>query len=470
MTRTLLLAAFLATALDGAANGRIIIVNQDAPRIGFNDTTPVEPVGGNPGRTLGEQRLNVFHAAARRWNTLLDVEVDILVQASFSPIAGCTSTRGVLGQAGPLSWQRDFTAAPMANVWYPIALANQLAGRDLAPTAGDIFVQFNADVDNDVCLGTSDWYYGLDGKAGDHTDLFVVVLHELGHGFGLSGALRAPSFRDNLPAIFDVHTYDRSLGARWSQMSLEQRRVSLTNTGNLVWIGDHVRGATDHYADHLTVLEVTAPAPLARQFEVGRATFGGAIAHGSSGAVVRATDGANPDGPSTSDGCTAFTNAAAVAGKIALLDRGDCTFVAKARNAQAAGAIGMIVADNDRDQCSPPTPGGAADDVTIPVVGITARDGDAFKTQLNGNAAVAATLREDVTRRAATSPEGNLRLYAPCEDEPGSSVHHWDTSASPNLLMEPSVSSDLRHGVDITLDQLYDLGWKPRERTWRPVR
>ena len=48
-----------------------------------------------------------------------------------------------------------------------------------------------------------------------------------------------------------------------------------------------------------------------------------------------------PPGPATNDGCSAFTNAAAVAGKIALIERGTCGFALKARNATDAGAAGL---------------------------------------------------------------------------------------------------------------------------------
>ncbi len=51
-------------------------------------------------------------------------------------------------------------------------------------------------------------------------------------------------------------------------------------------------------------------------------------------------------GSSVGDGCTAITNAAAVAGRIALIDRGTCTFVVKAKNAQDAGAVAVVIANN----------------------------------------------------------------------------------------------------------------------------
>lgn len=55
------------------------------------------------------------------------------------------------------------------------------------------------------------------------------------------------------------------------------------------------------------------------------------------------------------------------------MQRGHCTFVDKARRAQAAGAVGVIVFDNDgtssiHDQPLFAMSGDGTDDVTIPVV------------------------------------------------------------------------------------------------------
>ena len=49
--------------------------------------------------------------------------------------------------------------------------------------------------------------------------------------------------------------------------------------------------------------------------------------------VVVGTDAANAAGPTTTDGCSPFTNAAAVAGKWAYVDRGTCAFADKVDNA-----------------------------------------------------------------------------------------------------------------------------------------
>jgi hypothetical protein len=54
-------------------------------------------------------------------------------------------------------------------------------------------------------------------------------------------------------------------------------------------------------------------------------------------------------------------------------------------------------------------------------------------------------------------------MYAPRPNQPGSSVSHYDTSATPNQLMEPAINADLRHEVqppfDLTLPLLKDIGW-----------
>ena len=42
----------------------VTIINLDGSGEGFNDPTPASPVGGNPGVTIGAQRLIVFQFAA----------------------------------------------------------------------------------------------------------------------------------------------------------------------------------------------------------------------------------------------------------------------------------------------------------------------------------------------------------------------------------------------------------------------
>src|SRR5712691_264104 len=75
----LILFASLAVRPLLAAN--IVIVNTDPPGTGLNDPTPVSPVGGNAGTTIGAQRLIVFQQAAAIWGGLLTSTVTIRVSA-----------------------------------------------------------------------------------------------------------------------------------------------------------------------------------------------------------------------------------------------------------------------------------------------------------------------------------------------------------------------------------------------------
>jgi hypothetical protein len=54
---------------------------------------------------------------------------------------------------------------------------------------------------------------------------------------------------------------------------------------------------------------------------------------------------------------------------------------------------------------------------------------------------------------------GRVRLYAPNPLEPGSSVSHWDSVAFPNLLMEPAINPGLPLTLDLSRQQMRDIGW-----------
>jgi len=88
------------------------------------------------------------------------------------------------------------------------------------------------------------------------------------------------------------------------------------------------------------------------------------------------------------DGCQSIKNN--VAGKIAVIDRGACTFKLKAANAQNAGAVGMILVDNDPAANTPPGMGnGAPNNVTITIgsLSVTLAAGNAIKQTMMAGAA-----------------------------------------------------------------------------------
>src|SRR5687768_939219 len=128
----------------------------------------------------------------------------------------------------------------------------------------------------------------------------------------------------------------------------------------------------------------------AGDYPAARANFGAQLSEigAVTADVVLVDDGVigAPVPPSTTpgtvnDGCEAFGG---VEGMIALVDRGFCNFTVKVANAQAAGAIGVIVANN---VAGPPAIlGGADPSITIPAVMISLPDGNTLKANLPLNA------------------------------------------------------------------------------------
>ena len=462
---TFLFLCTLLVATGALANARITILNNDGAGEGFNDATPVEPIGGNPGRTIGEQRLNVFQRAAEIWGKIIDSPVEIIIRAQFNPQT-CTATSATLGSAGAREAFADFENAPRPGVLYPAALANKFAGRDLSPTEPDINATFNSRIGEPGCFDSNGggWYLGFDGNHGPKTDLLVVILHEFAHGLGFSSFsnIRTGTLNNGIPNIYETFILDGTTGLHWDQMTNAQRITAAINDQRLLWDGPRSRDAATKYLGAPPVVRVNSPE--SKTLSAGAASFGAKMTvAGVTASVVAAEDVAEPvEGDlvagTTRDGCSSYLNASALVGRIALVDRGRCTFVSKAQNAKAAGAVGLIIVDN-RAAAIPPGMSGNDRNLDIPVISVTQVDGDALRAQLASG--VTATIAGDSTQPlAGTTTDGFIKLYAPGEVNPGSSVSHWDVTTLPNTLMEPFISDDLSPlGVDITLEQLLDIGW-----------
>ncbi|MEO6119808.1 MAG: PA domain-containing protein, partial [Terriglobales bacterium] len=431
------------------AGATITIVNQNAAGVGFNDTTPATPVGGNSGTTIGAQRLIAFQFAANIWGAALDSTVEIRVHAKFEA-QSCTATSGTLGSAGANNIISDFPNAEFASTWYHVALANKRAGSDQIPAGHDINATFNSSIGTPGCLENSTgWYYGLDtNNPPDKINLVTVVLHELGHGLGFSqfASTTTGAQPSNLTDVYGRRLFDLTQNKFWYEMTDAERVQSAINSRRVVWTGPAVTAAAAGVlAAGTPLLRIQSPPSIAGAYAVGDASFGAAItATPVSGQLVLATDDANETGPTTTDACTTITNPSAINGKIAVVDRGVCTFVVKAQNVQTAGAIAMVVVDNVAGS-PPPGLGGSATGITIPAVRITLADGNTIKAQL-GNT-VTGFVALDMNVRAGADDAGRLIMNAPNPVQPGSSISHWDPITSPSQLMEPNANDDLTHSV-----------------------
>jgi hypothetical protein len=226
----------------------ITVVNNDSLGEGFNDPTPVAPVGGNTGTNLGDQRLIAFQHAADIWAGLIVSPVAIRIGAQFNPLT-CNSTSAVLGSAGAAASFRNFSGALVPSTWYPIALANALHGSDLDPGPGsdDITAQFNSSIGT-TCAFPKVWYYGLDANPpGSQIDFVSVVLHELAHGLGfqtlvnLATGAKALGFNDTFMLNLEDHGTSPS---DYPSMTNAQRVAASMDTGNLHWVGANVEAAS----------------------------------------------------------------------------------------------------------------------------------------------------------------------------------------------------------------------------------
>jgi Zn-dependent metalloprotease len=186
-----------------------------------------------------------------------------------------------------------------------------------------------------------------------------VTAHEWSHAYtqythGLIYAWQSGALNESYSDIWG-ETVDR----------INNRETDVPNTARTA-------AACSTFSPPRGIATVDSPAAIAGDYPAQSAQFGPPLSStGVTGSVVLAAP---------VNGCTALTNAADVAGKIALIDRGTCTFVVKVKIAQDAGAIAVLVDNNV--PAGLPGMGGADPTITIPSLGITQGDGNKIKAQL----------------------------------------------------------------------------------------
>jgi hypothetical protein len=182
------------------------VVVKNRPPLEFLQKTPeTANITVNYIGSWDAQAQAAFEYAVSVWETQITSPVQIVVEAEWANLGP-----GILGGAGAETLLRDFSGAPVAGTWYPVALANKMAGSDLYPSGPDIGAAFNS--------AFSSWYFGTDGNppAGEY-DFASVVLHEVGHGLGFFGTMSMGSncggsgigcwgYGTNYPGIYDRFT------------------------------------------------------------------------------------------------------------------------------------------------------------------------------------------------------------------------------------------------------------------------
>ena len=121
-----------------------------------------------------DEAMEAFQYAVDIWNSLIRSPVPIRIDASFTDFGGFEDGAIILGGARAAGWK----SSGSLDLWFPEALADKRAGRDLAADEPDIITRFNSHED-------ANWYFGIDGNTpAGKTDFVSTVLHEIAHGLG----------------------------------------------------------------------------------------------------------------------------------------------------------------------------------------------------------------------------------------------------------------------------------------------
>jgi hypothetical protein len=266
--------------------------------------------------------------------------------------------------------------------------------------------------------------------------------------------------------VWDNFLLDNTTNKLWVNMSNAERAASSLKANGLSWTGARVTAAAPKVLSSTPQLRIVGAGTQAAGglYSIGEADFGPSVTNPPvTGQIMPVVDQANGTGLACAP--LSAENAAAVKGNIALVSRGTCGFAVKAKNVQNAGAIGMIVADNQ------PGPvagmGGFDASITIPSVRVTQADGTLIASSLtkrSGNmSGTVGTFELSKTLLAGTDSMQRMTMYTPNPYQSGSSVSHYTTAAKRNQLMEPAINADLTHSptlpLDLTFELLKDIGW-----------
>ncbi len=177
---------------------------------------------------LGEQ--SAVQAAINTWSQYWQSSVPVNVSARYIS----EGNGGILASASPVNFFQGFTGAPDPNIWYPSAMANALAGKDLDSQNPEIQININSTM-------ASSFYLGTDGNCpSNQYDLESIILHEMAHGFGfLSNDSYDPFFgygTIDQPTPFDAFA-QTSDGTRLMDIPSPSAQLGSALQNPLTWAG-----------------------------------------------------------------------------------------------------------------------------------------------------------------------------------------------------------------------------------------
>jgi hypothetical protein len=206
------------------------------------------------------------------------------------------------------------------------------------------------------------------------TNLFYWnnVLHDFFYAYGF----------DEVAGNFQENNYGNG-GVGSDPVNADAQDGTGFNNANFATPADGQNPRMQMYLFQWPGVTISAPAGIAGAVEGGLALFGPPVTTTPvAGSLVQALDPATGTLPSATDACSPLTNAPAVAGNIALIDRGECNFTVKVSNAQNAGAIAAVVVNNQGNALVDMS--GTDPTITIPSIFLGQDNGERIEAELAG--------------------------------------------------------------------------------------
>lgn len=138
------------------------------------------------------QAETAFQFAVDIWSTLITSPVPINITAQWSALGS-----GVLGGANAGTYYRDFAGTQRHLIWHPVALAEKITRRELNdPANPDIVASFSSQ---------ANWHFDPNTlPASGAYDLVTVVLHEIGHGLGITKSYTVVGDNGQISSFFGL--------------------------------------------------------------------------------------------------------------------------------------------------------------------------------------------------------------------------------------------------------------------------
>ena len=203
----------------------------------------------------------------------------------------------------------------------------------------------------------------------DYQDAAIVnlfywnnILHDIFYQYGF----------DEASGNFQENNYGNG-GNQSDMVNADAQDGSGTNNANFSTPPDGSNPRMQMYVwtvPNTSTFEVTSPSNIAGSYFTTAATFGPSTGT-YSGELIEAVP---------AQACSLITNASDISGNIAVIDRGNCTFVSKVQEAQDAGAIAVIICNNVPG--NPITMNGTGTGINIPAVMLSEADCDIIKAEI----------------------------------------------------------------------------------------